>query len=189
MWFPREGRRQSAEPLDGPGGGICSLEAEGEQHVARPADEAAVARVDVEHAADDHRAWTVDRTAPRLDAVDRLKLAVRVELPQNRAVLGRVGAHAAVVRGREDGTGDDRHGCALRRAALAIGSAELRRRGREPRAGARREIDRVDAARRVSPEVADADVGEPAVGRSSPLAAEAAPLAEAVLPHDGALAI
>src|SRR4051812_41917944 len=56
-----------------------SLDAERNQQVAGAEAERAVARADVDHPTGHHRCRAAHRTAPRLDAVHRLKLVVGVE--------------------------------------------------------------------------------------------------------------
>ncbi len=64
---------------------IGSVDAEGEQHVARAPAEHGVPGGHVDHSVDDDRPWPVDRSALRLDAVDGVVLAVRVVLPEHRS--------------------------------------------------------------------------------------------------------
>src|SRR5262245_11551255 len=104
----------------------ASINAEGEQYIPGIADEATVAGVEIQHPSCDDRARSLEPTAFRLHAVDGRELAVGVESPQDLAVNGRVGAHAAVERPGEHRARNYRHRRALRRAARARLGAQLR---------------------------------------------------------------
>ena len=71
--------------------------------------------------------------APRRGhAVDRRELAIRVELPEDSAVGGRIHAQGAVVRTREHGAGNHRDRRRLRGIAPAAGAARWRTGRGEP---------------------------------------------------------
>src|SRR5688500_1323105 len=109
--------RDASVRRGGPSGPPALIDAEGEQHVARIADEAAVSRVHIRPAAGNERSGTFEPAAVRLHAVDRLEFAVRVERPQNLAVGSGVSPQPAVQRSREDGPWNGGHRRALRCAA------------------------------------------------------------------------
>src|SRR5688572_12134078 len=74
------------------------LNAERQQNIPRVSDESPVSRIEVNHPAGDDGAGALQAAALGLHAVHRRELAVGVEGPQDLAVHGGVGAHAAVER-------------------------------------------------------------------------------------------
>src|SRR5215510_15522187 len=106
--------------------GTCLFHSKRQQHVPRPSGDAAVARVHVEHAVDDGYSWTVHRRTFGLYAVDGEEFLVAVEAPDQRAVVGCVGAEPAVKRSREDDSRDGRERGALGRTASTSVAAQLR---------------------------------------------------------------
>src|SRR5690349_20772413 len=81
---------------------------EREQHVARDAAVARVAGRHEHHPAGDHRPRSVDRPALRLDAIDGVELAHRIEVPDHAAVARVEGAHVSVIGAGEDDARDRR---------------------------------------------------------------------------------
>ena len=174
----------------GPGlsaSGRLFVDAERQQHVARPSAERAVAGVDVDHSAGDDRAGTADRRAFRRHAVHRLEVAVGVVLPEQRSVLRRVGAHAAIVRPGEHRTWNDGNRGENRGVAAASRRAFGRRRRCVPGTLTGRQVDGVKTARLRTVAVGDGEIRLRRIDRRSELhPAQRAPLRRAVLPQHGA---
>src|SRR4030095_9963869 len=94
------------------------LNAEGEQYIPRRTAETHIARVHEDHTVDDYRAGSVDRSATSLDAVHRLVVLQRVEVPEECTIASRVRAQMTILRPGEHDPRDRRHGSELSRAAV-----------------------------------------------------------------------
>ena len=113
LWLPRPPIARRSLPLLL----LLLLHGEGEQDVARHEAQGAVAGVDEEHPARHRRAGAVQRAAARGHAVDRLDVADGVDVPDDAARGGVVGAQVAVEAAREDDAGDAGDGGRLAGAA------------------------------------------------------------------------
>src|SRR5690348_5765294 len=99
---------------------------EGEQHIAAHAAGAGVARADVEHAIGDDWTGAIDTAAAGFDSVDCGEIADRIEVPEDFAVFGGVGAQMAVEGTGEGDTGNGGDGGGLRGTAAGFIATELR---------------------------------------------------------------
>src|SRR5262245_38397877 len=94
-----------------------SIDTKRQEHVARSRSDAAVSGIDEQHPAADDERRAVDAGASAFDAVDGVELLVRIELPEDLSVGGRIGTDTAVERHGEDCSRNERRCTALRRVA------------------------------------------------------------------------
>ncbi len=120
-----------------------------------------------------------------------LEVAVGIEQPYDGAIGARIGAQSSVEAGAQHGAGNGGRGASLSGAASLAGilQAELGLRGLFPDGLAVRCVYRVHAAGCGCQQVGRANEEALAVDGDAPLSAQAAALAEAVLPGDLALFI
>src|SRR5579859_765051 len=151
----------------------------------------AVAGIDEHHAVDDDGAAVVHAAAARGDPVDGGEVTIGVVGPDDGAVGARIRSYAAVETRAEDRSGDRRGGAALARAARLAGDfqTQLRLWRLLPDGLAVGDIDGVHSAGGRGQQVGLAEIETRAVDGDAPLAAQAAALAEPVLPDDRALLI
>src|SRR5580658_2810310 len=163
---------------------LLAVDAEGEEGVAAFADESAVSRIHVEHAAGDGRTRAVERAALGRHAVDADIGLGGVDVPQDGTVLGGIAAQMTIDRAGEDDPRD--RGRRRRLCAAATPCAPAAHRhggGRAPDALAVRDAERAEATRLRPKEIGDRDIDVLFIGRRSPFdTAERATLAKAGLP-------
>jgi len=154
--------------------------------VTGPADEAGVAEQHVHRIVRNDGPGPVERRAAAFDTVDGLERAVRVERPDDLAVVGRVGPQPAVGRTREHGARHGRDGRGLRLAAGPgrLAQQRLRRRVPDPLAGP--DVERVDAAGLLVEEATDGNIHRVAFDGTAPDAADGPAVTGAVFPQPAA---
>src|SRR5215472_14304576 len=92
--------------------GSFAVDGEGQQRVPSSPDKTTVARIHVEDPVCDGGTTVVERSARCYGSVDPFEFLPRVEIPDDRAFLARVGSEVTIHRPREQDAGD--HGDSLR---------------------------------------------------------------------------
>src|SRR5262245_48942260 len=165
-----------------------TIHGESQQQIARIADEAAVTGICIEDAVNDGRTAAVQRAAFRLSGVDRVDRLRGVNIPDDRAVFGRISAQMSVRRAGEDHARDDGRRRRLRVVALPRSPTALGFwRGNVPELLSAGDLQsgQTGLASRPSARVGDRYVDVIRVGREAPFdAAERAAVTDLHLPQD-----
>src|ERR1700691_363440 len=112
--------------------------------------EQSITRIDVDAAVHNGRAAVIQIAAARLDAVLGCKVPSRVEVPEDFAVDGRIGAQMAIHRTREGGARHDRDRLRLGMPAIVIApSADRLGRGGVPARDTGLDIERRQTSGRI----------------------------------------
>src|SRR5438874_2200612 len=86
---------------------LLSVHRESQEHVARHNRDTRITGKLIHHASGNRCSCAVHRTAMRLDAINGFEIAGSIEVPNDMAVRGRVGAQMAIVRPGEYCSVDD----------------------------------------------------------------------------------